>query len=257
MSDVFKTSYAEAYDYFYATKDYISECDLIESVLKKNASFPVHSILDMGCGTGNHSIPLAEREYSVVGVDRSEPMIKQAQKKAEKLLKDASIEFHIGDIKHVELGRSFDAVLMMFAVLGYQIKNADVIAALQCVRKHIRLGGLFIFDVWYGPAVLAEKPSARIKHFSTQNRKIIRLAQGDLDTLTHTCKVNYRTLQIEKDCVKSDEEEQHLMRFFFPMELDILLSQTNFALVQMGAFPDIERKPDETTWNILVVAKAV
>ena len=52
---------------------------------------------------------------------------------------------------------------MMFAVLGYQHTNADVLDALATARAHLDVGGLFAFDVWYGPAVLSERPSERVK----------------------------------------------------------------------------------------------
>jgi hypothetical protein len=51
---------------------------------------------------------------------------------------------------------------MMFAVLGYQGENDDVLAALKTAHRHARPGGLFLFDVWYGPAVLHERPSQRV-----------------------------------------------------------------------------------------------
>ena len=60
-------------------------------------------------------------------------------------------------------GGKFDAALMMFAVLGYQVENDDVLAALRTARRHLEPGGLFIFDVWYGPAVLHQRPSERVK----------------------------------------------------------------------------------------------
>jgi hypothetical protein len=46
------------------------------------------------------------------------------------------------------------------------------------------------------------------------------------------------------------------MRYFFPMELEVLLECAGFTLVRLGAFPDVDRNPDETTWNCLAVARA-
>ena len=54
--------------------------------------------------------------------------------------------------------QTFDAAVMMFAVLSYQLSNQDVLSTLATVRRHLQVGGLFIADLWYGPAVLNERP---------------------------------------------------------------------------------------------------
>ena len=109
---------------------------------------PVRSILDLGCGTGNHSLVLAGRGYQVTGVDFSADMLERARGKlalacGEGRKPAGKLELVQGDVRSVGLGRQFDAVLMMFAVLGYQIGNQDVQAALATVRRHLKPGGVF------------------------------------------------------------------------------------------------------------------
>src|SRR5438477_349480 len=57
----------------YSGKDYEGECGLIVEAVQRFGLDPTRSILDLGCGTGGHAIPLARRGYEVVGVDRSCP----------------------------------------------------------------------------------------------------------------------------------------------------------------------------------------
>src|SRR5206468_3380563 len=117
---------------------------------------PVKTVLDLGCGTGNHALPLARRGFSVTGVDRSPGMLEQAaQKSSASGLGDKAPDFKQGDLRELDLHQQFDAALMMFAVLGYQLTNENVASALATVRRHLKPGGLFVFDIWYGPAVLA------------------------------------------------------------------------------------------------------
>src|SRR5207248_11417549 len=71
IEGVFGPQYAEAYDTLYRDKDYSAECDAIEHVFRLYGIGPVRRVLDLGCGTGGHAVPLAERGYEVVGVDRS------------------------------------------------------------------------------------------------------------------------------------------------------------------------------------------
>jgi hypothetical protein len=146
---------------------------------------------------------------------------------------------------------------MMFAVLGYQLENRDVLAALRTARKHLHAGGLFIFDVWYGPAVLCQGPSERVKVIPTDRCQILRVASGELDIQRHLCKVSYRLWKIEGERLAGQTEETHRMRYFFPLELDLFLESSGFIPVRLGAFPEFDRDPDTTTWNALALARAV
>ncbi len=256
MSEVFGSIYADAYDLFYRDKDYAAECDLIERIFKTYGNGPIHSVLDLGCGTGNHTIPLVQRGYEVVGVDCSKSMLAQARRKAAALSDGSGVALHQGDVRSVDLQRDFDAALMMFAVLGYQLENADVLSALKTARRHLHPGGLLIFDVWYGPAVLHQRPSQRIKVLPTPDGKILRVASGELDIHRHVCTVHYRVWQLEGERLVAETEESHSMRYFFPLELELLLECSGFALIRLGAFPEFDQDPDETTWNLLGVARA-
>jgi SAM-dependent methyltransferase len=256
MRELFGSEYADAYDQLYRDKDYVEECELVERLLRTYGDGSVRSLLDLGCGTGNHALPLAERGYAVVGVDRSNNMLQFARKKAASRQIDGNASFYEGDICSFQMERSFDASLMMFAVLGYQLENADVLAALRTARKHLRLGGLLIFDVWYGPAVLRQGPSDRVRGIQTEKGQILRLASGKLDVQSHLCKVSYRLWRMEGERLAGEIAEAHLMRFFFPLELNLFLECCGFAPVRLGAFPQFDRDPDETTWNVCGVARA-
>lgn len=257
MNEAFGPAYVDAYDLLYHDKDYAAECDLIESIFRTYGDGPIRSVLDLGCGTGNHAIPLAQRGYEVVGVDRSESMLAQARRK----LADSSINGGIvvqqGDIRVIELQRCFDAALMMFAVLGYQLENADVLFALGTARRHLRSGGLLLFDVWYGPAVLYQRPSRRVKAVPMPGGQTLRVASGQLDTERHLCEVHYHVRRFEGGEPAAEIEEVHAVRYFFPLELNLFLESSGFTPLRLGAFPEFDKDPDEATWNVLGVARAL
>jgi SAM-dependent methyltransferase len=182
-------------------------------------------------------------------------MLAHAIEKAQKETIKYTPVFSQGDVRIVDLGNQFDAILMMFAVLGYQLTNEDVLATLQTVRKHLKPGGLFIFDVWYGPAVLGIRPSDRVKIVPTSNGQIIRFATGKLDTAHHLAEVKYHLWCISSEKMVTESDELHQMRYFFPQELALFLSQCGLRLVSLTAFLSLDRSADETTWNVLGVAK--
>jgi SAM-dependent methyltransferase len=248
---VFGRDYAAAYDDLYQDKDYLAETDLIENVFGLYGQSTVRRVLDLGCGTGGHAVVLAARGYDVVGIDRSAEMLERARARG------SAARFELGEIGNVDLGETFDAVLMMFAVLGYQVGNTDVQAALATARRHVRSSGLFFCDFWYGPAVLGQRPSERVKVIDVSRGQVIRVAAGDLDTLHDLCMVRYHVWRIEDGRLTIEAREQHPMRYFFAPELELFLAAADFELVRLGAFPTIEDEATDQTWNVALVARAV
>lgn len=77
--------YAYYYDLLYKDKDYIKEAKYIDKLLKEENE-NINYILNLGCGTGNHDTELHKLGYSIHGIDMSESMIAEAnKKKTEKL----------------------------------------------------------------------------------------------------------------------------------------------------------------------------
>ena len=256
MKEPFGSNYAGCYDALYTDKDYEAECDLIERLLSTYGDGKMGSVLDLGCGTGNHALPLARRGFELLGVDRSEFMLGQARSKAASLSAACAVNFHQADIRSVDVGRLFDAALMMFAVLGYQLANEDVIAALRSARRHLDRGAIFLLDVWYGPAVLFQRPSQRVRVIPTVDGKILRASSSELDTHRQICTVRYHLWKFGAERYLTETEEEHTVRYFFPLELKLFLEASGFTLIRLGAFPEFDCEPDETTWNVLAVARA-
>jgi SAM-dependent methyltransferase len=248
---VFGRDYAAAYDALYQDKDYTAECDLVERLFELYGDGPVRRVLDLGCGTGGHAIILAQRGFQVVGVDRAPDMLEHARARS------SLARFEPGDIGTIDLGETFDAALMMFAVLGYQVTNSEAEAALRTARHHLRPGGFLFSDFWYGPAVLAQRPSDRVKLSETTTGRIIRVAGGEFETWRDVVVVRYQMWRIESDRVIAEVREQHVMRYFFVPELEMLLAEADFELVRVGAFPAFDDEPSERTWNVALVARAV
>jgi SAM-dependent methyltransferase len=256
MKGLFGSGYAAGYDALYADKDYKAECDLIERLFQECAVSPVRKVLDLGCGTGGHALRLTERGYEVLGCDRSPDMLAQLQQKASALPGGTLLRFVESDLRSLALAERFDAALMMFAVLGYQIENADIRAALAAARRHLTPNGLLVFDVWYGPAVIRQRPAQRVRIVEGEGRKFLRVATGKLDSLRQVCTVQYLLWEICGDRIVTEAKELHSVRFFFRREMELYLEIAGFSLVKMKAFPEWDCEPGEETWNVVVVARA-
>jgi len=246
-------TYGEYYDIFYSDKDYEQECDFIQEIFKKYSSSPVKSILDAGCGTGGHSIPLARRGYTVTGIDASPVMIRKASEKA----KEAGLNptFRPLDIRNFDLKRKFDACISMFAVLNYVTETDEILKTLENVSRHLKPGAIFTFDFWNGLAVLRILPSVRVKVVEKDGMRVIRTVHPEMDALHHICRSHYHILVTKGDNILDEFKETHVVRYFFPQEIAHYLDDAGFELLRFCPFLDLKGTADENEWNVTAIAR--
>ncbi|MEI8349046.1 MAG: methyltransferase domain-containing protein [Candidatus Omnitrophota bacterium] len=251
---VFASEYALVYDTLYRDKDYKKESEFIENIFRKLKLTP-KTILDLGCGTASHAISLARRGYEVVGVDKSAQMLKIAKEKAKKAR--VSIEFIKEDITKLNLQKKFDAIVAMFAVVGYQATDSALKKTFDTAHKHLVPGGIFIFDCWYGPAVLTDKPRECIKEIVTANgEKIVRFTTPEFEILRNIVKVNFKVQRFKGAKIIAETKESHLMRFLFADEIVHFLKRAGFKSVQLHPFLNLDKAISEEDRNVTVVARA-
>jgi len=253
VGDVFKR-YGEYYDLIYLDKDYEKECDFLEDAFKRYSSIPVRSIFDGGCGTGGHAMPLVRRGYEVLGVDTSEVMINRAQEKVRRA--GLEIDFRVNDLGSLTLDRKFDAAICMFAVIGYFITNRDLERVIKNVRKVLKEGALFIFDVWNGLAVLRLLPQVRVKVIESEGRRVIRWVHPELDSFNHLCHDHYHLIVTEGKRLLDEVRETHTVRYFFPQEISHYLEESGFEVVEICPFLELGGKVDENVWNMACITRA-
>jgi SAM-dependent methyltransferase len=209
-------AYAEYYNLFYAGKDYYGEAKYVDGLIRANKKDAVN-ILEFGCGSGGHARELNKYGYSVHGVDISPAMLAQAQSRIGP--NSDALSFSIGDIRELALEKEFDIVLSLFHVIGYQNTNEDLINTFSSAYKHLKPGGLFIYDFWYGPTVLSDGPSNRVLHLTDSENEVIRISQPQLDLKNNLCNIKYSVFVNKDKNLYSKITEQHSMRFFFQNEL--------------------------------------
>jgi SAM-dependent methyltransferase len=255
---VFDSLYAGQYDQLYVEKNYAQENAVILEAVKRYGKIQPQSVIDLGCGTGSHSLLLAKDGYAVTGVDMAPAMIKIAQHKADKLLSTQRPHFMVGDLRNFEGGGPFDLAIMMFAVISYLNSNEDLLAGLKNIRRHLKAGALLVCDFWYGPAVLAVRPTERIREIRLDDDStVIRHAKTSLNSFNHTGDVSFKLWTLKGKQLESVTEETHTMRYLFPQEFKLALQMTGFELDSLSAFPSLDAPLTDDTWNALAVARAI
>lgn len=127
----------------------------VEDILHLLNMSPGTSILDLCCGYGRHTIPLARRGYQMTGQDLSAPFLQRARKDAE--AQDVEINWLQGDMRTIPFENTFDAIINIFTSFGY-FKNTDGDQGdqrvLQQVQKALKPGGFFLLETVYQPRVV-------------------------------------------------------------------------------------------------------
>ncbi len=142
------------------------------------------------------------------------------------------VNFNIGDIRTYSINKSFDVALSLFHVISYQVTNRDLNQSFNTVSKHLKPGGIFVFDCWYGPAVISNKPYKRNKKFENDKLIINRQAIPNIHPLKNRVDVHFDIKITNKKTGKSENiKEIHKMRYLFNPEIEILLKINNLKLL--------------------------
>ena len=248
----FGNIYSQYYDLIYKDKNYSGEVDYVIKLIRENNK-EAKTLLDMGAGTGRHAELFCDNGYIVHGIDLSEDMLKIANKRIKD--KRDKLSFSHSKIQELNLNKKFDVVVSLFHVLCYQNSNKELIKTFEVAKNHLKKDGIFIFDFWYGPAVLADLPVKRINRFENEKIKVTRIAEPVIYTDKNIVDVNYDIFIKEIVSKKIvEKEELHKIRYFFDSELDIICKKVGFVIKKKFEWMS-DKNPDLNSWNVVWVVK--
>ncbi|MBN1445167.1 MAG: class I SAM-dependent methyltransferase [Candidatus Omnitrophica bacterium] len=241
-------NYGKKYDDEVYVKGTAGECDFIEKEIGFDKSL---KIIDIGCGTGRHSIELTKRGYRVTGIDLSDSMLKRAKEKAKTL--NLQIDFQKHDARKLPFRDEFDLAIMLcegsFPLMETDEMNYEI---LKNAAASLKTPGKFIFTTLNGlfPLFRSMKESCTAKE---EGQKACKNCTFDLMTFR-----DRNITEIEDDSgkkmeIKSDE------RYYVPPEITWLLKTLNFRKIdiygaKLGAFS----RNDQLTagdFEMLVIAQ--
>jgi SAM-dependent methyltransferase len=253
-NEAFTSYFASAYDEIYKDKAYAEESEYVQDVFSAHGAEP-EEILDLGCGSGGHAVALAASGYNVHGIDKSEKMVQQVNEKISQSQTSGQISVERGDITTLNLDSTFEGAIAMFSVMSYLIRNEDIEAGLRRVGQHLEPGSLFIFDTWYGPAVLGIRPEPRLKTIDTGKGTLYRYATPTMRTDDNVVELKYDVLHVNGSQVIAQGSEVHPLRYFFKPDIEFLSDITGFELLDVHPFQSMGDTVDEDTWNVSWVLK--
>jgi ubiquinone/menaquinone biosynthesis C-methylase UbiE len=230
-SAIYEPEIYDAFNYF--TNDfgyYYKLCRKIAGVSKqvKGNACEGGKVLELCCGSGRLTIPLAEKGINITGLDIEPRMLAAAK------AKDSNIKFIKGDIRTFQINGKFDLIFIPFNSLQniYSVKDVQKIFAQ--VKKHLNPNGVFAFDV-FNPSIhymIKYEKLAKAKYkFKTPtygNIAIDEICKYDSATQTNRVKWTFRFLNYKR----KSETKNLDMRCYFPLEIEALLSLGGFKIIK-------------------------
>jgi SAM-dependent methyltransferase len=191
------------------------------------------SVVELGCGTGHKLIPIASDGHQCVGLELSPDMLAEAQRKAAE--RGVAVDWVQGDMRDVDLGRTFDLVFIAGNSLLHLHEAEDLVSCFRSVRRHLAPGARFIFDV-FNPSVqmLADADGAR------RTREALPFVDPERGTVSVDVAETYdAAAQVTRgEWYFSAETEPDFLvaplalRCIFPQELPLLLALGGLRLVE-------------------------
>jgi 2-polyprenyl-3-methyl-5-hydroxy-6-metoxy-1,4-benzoquinol methylase len=238
-------NYSKSYDKESFTQGTLGECDFIEKEINFDKSI---EILDVGCGTGRHSIELAKRGYSITGFDLSDDQLNRAREKAE--AEGVNIDFQKKDARNFQYDKKFDAAIMIcegaFGLMETDEMNFQI---LKNICKSLSNNGKLIFTTLNGLFPLF----GSVKDFLNEHG--VHSSENSFDLMTLR---DYSTYEIQDDngnkrIFKCNE------RYYVPSEITWMLKTLGFSKIdiygcKLGAFSRSDKLTVED-YEMLVIAE--
>jgi 2-polyprenyl-3-methyl-5-hydroxy-6-metoxy-1,4-benzoquinol methylase len=245
-------NYADKYDQEVFVQGTLGECDFIEQEIARDKSF---KIIDIGCGTGRHSIELSKRGYSITGIDLSASQLKKAKEKAQKL--GLKIDFQKQDARKLPFEKEFDLAIMLcegsFSLMETDEMNYEI---LKNATKALKEKGKLIFTTLNGLFPLFHS----VKEFYESAGKASKEGNAACKSISFDL-MTFRdhNIVVFEDDAGNKKELKCNERYYVPSEITWLLKSLGYKKIdilgaKLGAYSRNDKLTPED-FEMLVVAE--
>ncbi|MFD2445434.1 class I SAM-dependent methyltransferase [Bacillus sp. CGMCC 1.16607] len=215
----------ELYDHMY--EKYQKDLDLI----LEYTHLVEQEIIELACGTGRLTIPMARRGYSMIGVDIHEGMLQRAKTKAED--EKLNIKFFQQDCSKLDVPSKASLIFMTGNSFQHFLTNDVQNQLFESIKRHLVPGGYFIFDT-RNPLLseLAIVDEYETRYKDKNNYEVIEQHREIYEATTQIqhCYTNRQIF--DGNVLVKTEQDRILLRYTYPLELERLLQQHSFELVE-------------------------
>ena len=242
-------NYAQKYDKECFVQGTIGECNFIEQEINRDKSL---KIIDIGCGTGRHSIELVKRGYQITGIDLSESQLKRAREKAKE--QGVEIDFQKHDARDLPFKGEFDLAIMLceggFSLMETDEMNFEI---LKNATKVLNDKGKLIFTTLNGLFPLFHSVKEFYKSVTKEGSAECKGCSFDLMTFR-----DHHTAVFEDDTGNKKELKCN-ERYYVPSEITWLLKTLGYKKIdifgaKLGAFSRNDKLTTED-FEMLIIAE--
>lgn len=223
--------YSELAEFYYEIekpgRKFIQEVKFLDSIYKKHR---VKSVLDLGCGTGEHSHAMKTLGYQVSGIDSSLEMINYAKKRF------PEINFQVSEMQNYLMPNTYDGIYCIFGTFNYLTEEQDILRCIDITRKNLKPSGIFVLEVWNAVPfqIIKRKPMTTVSQSRVNGIKIQRDRGFKIKSIEPNpnnptlVEVNYVYYLDSKEL-----KDKHLMRVFKLDEVIGFLKKFQFELLHI------------------------
>jgi ubiquinone/menaquinone biosynthesis C-methylase UbiE len=206
-------------------------------------------ILELGCGTGRITMPLAETGRRITGMDISQKMLACAEQKRAALSSEQRerVQLVQGDMTQFDLREHFPLIIIPFRPFQHLMSADEQLQCLACVRRHLAPQGRLILDFFQTDAARMHDPVFLEEHFVAE----YEMAGGSKVRLTERIAAFHRAeqrndVEMAFEVTNVDGRQYRSVfaftfRYFFRYEVEHLLARSGFRVTEL--FGDFDRSP--------------
>jgi len=206
-------------------------------------------ILELACGTGQLTVPVASAGLPIVGVDASAAMLNAARERA--AAAKVSVEYSLGDMRNFDLGRQFGLIFIARNSLLHLHSTEDILAAFAAVRRYLTPEGVFAFDI-FNPSVrmLASLAGQRFPILQVETESFGTLSVEGTNDYDAATQVNRGHWYVSAQDRPDAWSFPLALRSIFPQELPLLLAAGGFHLKSRTG--DLDQTPFDSNSRLQV-----
>lgn len=213
------------------------------------------AVLELGCGTGRMTIPLAENGVEIVGLDVVSGMVDLARQKSEGL----PIEWVVADVRNYQLGRKFRLIFESGSVFHHMLTRQDQEAYLARVREHLEDDGRLVLSIFFPKPRNLASTEEEEDWFTAEHPDGYEIKVSGIDRYDAIRQVKTETAYRRWTDASGKEMTQVAplsLRYVFPQEMEALLHYNGFEIV--AQYGDFDRSPvtEESRLITLVCRKS-
>jgi len=241
------------YDTLFATKDYAGEVAAVLEFCHRYPLPPLANILELGCGTGNHTLELAKDSgIRVTAVDTDETMLALAAEKAA-----AARMTNISFAADSRTTKNADLCVALFNVVNYLCTDEQLQQFFAGIAASLRSQGLLIFDCWNGTAALQDPPGAKSYEQQIDGQKLSCHLTSQTDFVREVATLDY-SLQLFAKSGKLIESDHYRIehRLWTPARIKAALKEAGLDLLLVCIpFKFDMAASDEVDWKIMFACR--